>query len=74
MEADTWVEYQLSVQANTHKFLGLEPATDYKVRIKVDNLVGESGWSDYVTARTGIEPTRPGIFTFVASTRTTLDL
>jgi hypothetical protein len=44
------------------------------VRIKVNNLVGESDWTDYVEATTGIEPTRPGIMTFDATTRTTIDL
>lgn len=36
--------------------------------------MGESDWSDSVPATTGIEPSRPGLLTFVASTRTTLDL
>jgi hypothetical protein len=64
----------LTVQATTYKFGGLLPSTDYTVRIKVTNLVGESDWSDYVDATTGVVPSRPGIFTFVSSTRTTLDL
>lgn len=42
--------------------------------MKVSNLLGDSQWtSEYVRATTGIEPTRPGILTFTASTRTTLD-
>ena len=52
----------------------MDPATDYSCRVKVNNLVGESDWSDYTTARTGIEPTRPGILTFDATTRTTIDI
>jgi hypothetical protein len=74
VEQDTWVLYTLTVQASSYKFDGLLPATDYQVRMKVQNLVGESEWTEPVEARTGIEPTRPGLFTFVASTRTTLDL
>jgi hypothetical protein len=62
------------VQATSYKFDNLDPATDYSVRIKVENLVGESDWSDSVNATTGIEPTRPGLLTFDASTRTTLQI
>jgi Fibronectin type III domain len=64
----------LTAQATTYKFGGLKPSTDYRVSIKVTNLVGESDSSDSVPATTGIEPSRPGLLTFVASTRTTLDL
>lgn len=74
VEQDTWQLVELTVQALQYKFDGLDPSTDYKVKIKVNNLVGESDWSDYVEARTGIEPTRPGLYTFVSSTRTTLAL
>jgi hypothetical protein len=42
--------------------------------MKVNTLVFESDWTDYVTAKTGIEPTRPGLYTFVATTRTTINL
>ena len=52
----------------------MTPATDYEVRVKVNNLIGESEWTDFVQARTGIVSTRPGLFTFVATTRTTIDL
>ena len=62
------------MQATSYKFDNLDPATDYSVRIKVENLVGESDWSDSVNATTGIEPTRPGLLTFDASTRTTLQI
>lgn len=72
MLASTSVEVVLSVQALSYKFDNLEPATDYALRIKVNNLVGESDWTDAVHATTGIEPTRPGLLTFEASTRTTL--
>jgi len=49
-------------------------ATEYEVRMKVSNLIGDSVWtSESVKAMTGIEPTRPGIITFTDSTRTTLD-
>lgn len=82
VELDTWNFHTVTIQANSYKFdrfdplqaAKLNPATDYAVRIKVRNIIGESDWSDYVIARTGIEPTRPGLLTFVASTRTTLDL
>ena len=40
--------------------------------MKVNNLVDESDWTDAVTARTGIVPTRPGILTFDSTTRTTI--
>ena len=62
------------MQASSFKFESLLPANDYKVRIKVKNLVGESAYTDYVQARTGIEPTRPGLLSFDATTRTTIDL
>ncbi len=65
--------FNLTVQATNFRFENLVPATDYVVRIKVNNLVGESDWSEYVGATTGIEPTTPGILTFSRSTRTTLD-
>jgi len=68
------VEFVVTVQATSYKFESLEPALTYDVRIKVNNLVGESDWSEYVSARTGIAPVRPGLFTFEATTRTTLDL
>jgi hypothetical protein len=74
VETDTSTFYTITVQASTFKFESLLPANDYKVRIKVKNLVGESDYTDYVQARTGIEPTRPGLLTFVATTRTTIDL
>ena len=74
VETNTISEILLTVQATTYKFDGLNPSTDYSVRIKVNNLVGESDWSEQVDATTGIEPTRPGLFTFVESTRTTLKL
>jgi hypothetical protein len=38
----------------------------------VNNLVGQSEWTDYVSATTGIKPSRPGILTFDATTRTTI--
>ena len=42
--------------------------------MKVTSLIGDSDWTPYlVYAVTGIEPTRPGILTYTASTRTTLD-
>jgi hypothetical protein len=67
-------EVTITAQATFYKFENLVSATAYSVRIKVTNLIGDSDWSpDYVTAMTGIEPTRPGILTFDASTRTTLD-
>jgi hypothetical protein len=64
----------ISVQASSFKFDSLNPATSYSVKIKVNNLVGESEWSDLVVATTGIESSRPGIISFDASTRTTLSL
>ena len=49
---------QVTVQASSFKFESLLSATEYKVRMKVTNLIGESGWTpDYVYAMTGIEPT-----------------
>ena len=41
--------------------------------MKDNNLVDESDWTDEFLARTGIVPTRPGILTFYATTRTTID-
>jgi hypothetical protein len=37
-------------------------------------LVGDSDWSGAVVATTGILPSRPGLLTFEASTRTSLSL
>lgn len=42
--------------------------------MKVSNLVGDSDWSDPVVATTGVEPSRPGLLVFEASTRTSLSL
>jgi len=72
--ADVEVSVSITVQASDYKFEDLVPATDYECRIKVNNLVGESDWSDWVPATTGIEPTRPGILSFDATTRTTISL
>jgi hypothetical protein len=63
-----------TIQASSHKFNSLTPGVAYKVRIKVNNLVGESPYSALASATPGIELTRPGLLTFTASTRTTLDL
>jgi hypothetical protein len=49
-------------------------ATLYAVRIKVNNLVGVSVWSNYSYATTGIHPSRPGLLSFDATTRTTISL
>ena len=62
----------LTVQAHSYRFDNLASATDYGVSIKVNNLVGESDWTEQVVARTGIVPTRPGILSFDATTRTTI--
>ena len=40
----------------------------------MNNLVGEAAYTEYTAAVPGIEPTRPGLFTFTGSTRTTLDV
>jgi hypothetical protein len=64
--------FTVTVQASSYKFNNLDSAQDFTVRIKVSNLVGDSAWSDYIPATTGIEPTRPGLITFVSSTRTSL--
>lgn len=44
------------------------------MRIKVSNLVATSDWSNYAYAVTGVEPSRPGLLTFVDTTRTTISL
>ena len=62
------------MQAKSFTFSGLDSATEYAVRIKVNNLVDESDWSDYSYATTGIEPSRPGLLSFDATTRTTISL
>jgi hypothetical protein len=66
--------YQVSVQANSYTFSGLNSATTYAVRIRVNNLVDVSDWSDYSYATTGIDPSRPGLLSFDATTRTTISL
>ena len=65
--------HSITVQAHSYRFSELDSGKDYSVRIKVTNLVDESDWTDAVTARTGIVPTRPGILTFDSTTRTTID-
>ena len=40
------VEYQVAIQATSYRFDGLKSGTDYKVRIKVNNLVDESDWTE----------------------------
>jgi hypothetical protein len=62
------------VQAKSFTFSGLDSATEYAVRIKVNNLVDESDWSDYSFATTGIDPSRPGLLSFDSTTRTTINL
>jgi len=61
------------VQASSFTFSGLDSATEYAVRIKVNNLVDESDWSDYSYATTGVEPSRPGVLSFDATSRTTIN-
>ena len=55
-------------------FRELQPATTYSVRMKVNNLVGESDWTDSVEATTGISPTTPGMISFDSTTRTSIQL
>ena len=62
------------MQAKSFTFSGLDSATEYAVRIKVNNLVDESDWSDYSFATTGIDPSRPGLLSFDSTTRTTINL
>jgi len=66
--------YQVSVQATSYTFSDLDSATTYAVRIRVNNLVDVSDWSDYSYATTGVEPSRPGLLSFDATTRTTISL
>ena len=40
----------------------------------MSNLVGETAYTAYTSTTPGIAPTRPGLFTFTTSTRTTLSL
>jgi hypothetical protein len=62
-----------SPQAAEHVFDPLISGQSYTIRIKATNLVGTSDWSDYTPAlQPGVEPTRPGLITFTAATRTTI--
>ena len=70
----TKVDHVVTIQAKLYRFELLDSARDYSVRMKVRNLIDESDWTDPVEARTGIVPTRPGILTFDATTRTTISL
>lgn len=65
---------EVTIQAAQLKIDNLVPATEYEVRIRTSNLVGFSDWSESVKATTGIRPSRPGILSFDATTRTTLSL
>jgi hypothetical protein len=56
-EADddtTLSEISITVQALQFKFNNLQPATDYLSRVKVNNLVGESFWTEWAPATSGI--------------------
>ena len=62
----------LSSSAMDYTFTGLNSGSKYLIRIKATNLVGDSEWSQQITAYAGIEPTRPGLITFVSSNRNSL--
>ena len=64
-----------AAQAVEHVFDPLIAGQSYTIRIKATNLVGISDWSGYTPAlQPGVEPTRPGLITFTATTRTTITL
>lgn len=64
---------QLPAQATTYTFTPLIPGREYQYRIQATNLIGSSPWSDRtVGLYPGVEPTRPGVITFTATTRTTI--
>lgn len=66
-------EVLLPAQAHTHTFETLLPGRAYTARIKATNLVGESDWTGSTgLLYPGVEPTRPGLITFTATTRTSI--
>mmetsp|Transcript_30233 Transcript_30233/g.29546 ORF Transcript_30233/g.29546 Transcript_30233/m.29546 type:complete len:227 (-) Transcript_30233:645-1325(-) len=72
--AATSAAVTLSSAARSYTLTGLTPGHEYQIRIQCENLVGTSDWTDYITTYAGIQPTNPGLITFLASTRNSLDL
>lgn len=70
--AETYVT--LSSSAYDYTFTGLTPGYQYSIRIKATNLIGDSDYTDTITVYAGIEPTRPGLFTFTSTTRNSITL
>jgi hypothetical protein len=69
----TETEVVTSPQASDHVFEPVISGRSYTFRIKATNLVGTSDWSEPTAAlQPGVEPTRPGLITFTATTRTTI--
>lgn len=72
--ASSETQVVLSSSAYDYTFTGLTPGYQYLIKIKSHNLVGESEWTDTISAYAGIEPVRPGLITYVSSTRNSLDI
>jgi hypothetical protein len=67
-------ETAIAPEAVAHTFASLLPGYFYQFRIKATNIVGTSAWSEYTAAvRPGVQPTRPGLISFTATTRTSID-
>lgn len=74
VDAGSFYTEQITVQANSKMLLNLESGFEYTIKVRVNNLVGDSPWSDEITVYPGIEPTRPGLLSFDSTTRITLTL
>ena len=70
--AETYVT--LSSSAYEYTFTGLSPGYEYSIRIYATNLIGNSDYTSSIIAYSGIEPTRPGLFTFTSTTRNSISL
>ena len=73
--AGTGLETQVaaSALARAYAFEPLIPGQAYTFRIRATNLVGHSDWSEPTPPLyPGVEPTRPGLITFLSTTRTAI--
>ncbi|XP_052259348.1 tyrosine-protein phosphatase non-receptor type 14-like [Dreissena polymorpha] len=57
---EIWNAVRVPVDRTTHTLRGLKPDTTYKVKMRAENIVGNSTWTDYITISTLAEIEQKG--------------
>ncbi|XP_052219081.1 nephrin-like isoform X2 [Dreissena polymorpha] len=52
---EIWNAVRVPVDRTTHTLRGLEPDTTYTVKMRAENIIGNSTWTDYITISTFAE-------------------